>query len=335
MTLHTITQRALVKFLVAPGNLCRGLAVAVMALGVLACSPRAPHLTLATTTSVANSGLLDVLLAAYSKDTGQSVHAHLVGSGRALAMLTDGNADVVISHAPNAEAAALRRHPEWRRRKIMFNAFVLAGPSADPARVAGSPDIEKTMRRIARSRTQFVSRGDQSGTHEREQFLWQRAGTMPAADRLVTAGAGMGATLRIASEIDAYTLTDSATFRQHARRLRIVALFEDQVPNVYSVIVNPAGPRAMDAEQFALWLSEGRGRRVIEEFRLEDGTSPFSLWPASGNRSRAHSAEELAAMSRFSRLSVVVMRRSPNSASTTPAGCRPLRRGRAIRTAQL
>jgi tungstate transport system substrate-binding protein len=236
---------------------------------------------MATTTSVGNSGLLDALLPAYQRQHGVAVQAHLVGSGRALAMLAAGNADVVISHAPEAEAAALRAHSGWSYQKIMFNDFVIVGPAADVAGVRGAANAPEAMRRIAASGARFISRGDGSGTHEREQRLWNEAGARPARERLVAAGAGMGSTLRVASEAGAYTLTDRATHAQHAGALRLVILFEGgpELINTYAVVVDTASPRARDAAAFAEWLASGHGRDVIGAYRVA-GTAPaFNPWP--------------------------------------------------------
>lgn len=249
---------------------------------MIACSrpARSAPLVLATTTSVANSGLLDTLLRTYHESIGTEVHPQLVGSGLALKMLGDGHADLVISHAPAAEATALGAHPRWDYRKIMFNDFVLVGPAADPARVADAAHIVDAMRRIAGSQARFLSRGDSSGTHEREQQLWARAGVAPPNDRLVVAGTGMGGTLRAASETGAYTLTDRATFTQMKDALRLTVLFEggSLLLNTYAVVVDPGGARGKDATALASWLSDGAGRRAIENYRI-GGAQAFRIWP--------------------------------------------------------
>jgi tungstate transport system substrate-binding protein len=245
-------------------------------------------LTLGTTTSVGNSGLLDGLLPLFRQQHGIEIRAHLVGSGMALRMMSRGDVDVVISHAPTLEASALHDHSRWRYRKIMFNDFVLVGPADDPAHVRGSPSIEEAMRRIAASPSRFLSRGDESGTHQREKELWALAGARPAPERLVVAGAGMGSTLRIASETGAYTLTDRATFGQLAAGLRLKTVFEGGPPllNTYAVIVNMDGPRSADASAFADWLADGDGRRAIAEYRLPGNIAAFTVWPAGQPRDR-------------------------------------------------
>ena len=168
----------------------------------------------------------------------------------------------------------------------MYNDFVLMGPPDDPARVKGAPNIQEAMRRIATSTSTFLSRGDQSGTHEREQQLWTLAATRPADDRLVVAGAGMGTTLRVASQTGAYTLTDRATFAQHADTVRLAVVFEGgpHLLNTYAVVVDTNGPHSADALAFAHWLSDGNGRGVIAEYRVAGKVPAFQVWPAGRAR---------------------------------------------------
>jgi tungstate transport system substrate-binding protein len=248
------------------------------------------RITLATTTSVGNSGLLDALVPGFEREAGIQVRPLLVGSGRALQMLVSGDADVAITHAPEAEAATLDGPHEWLYRKIMFNEFVIVGPRDDPARIKGAAGAVDAMRRIARSGAVFVSRGDSSGTHERERQLWTLAGAQPAAKQLVVAGSGMGTTLRVADNVGAYTLTDEATFRQHAGQLQSALLFEDDplLLNTYAVIVSAGRHRAAArARQFAAWLSDGNGRDVIERFRVgPTKVQAFFPWPAGAPRDR-------------------------------------------------
>jgi tungstate transport system substrate-binding protein len=268
---------------------CVRMALLAMSLvgGPTACSSPKQSLTLATTTSVANSGLLDAILPAYERDTRMTVRSHLVGSGRALALLAADQADVAITHAPAAEEAALRSRPTWRYTKIMFNDFVIAGPSSDPASVRGSRDAVDAMRKIATAGGRFISRGDGSGTHERELALWKQGGGAPPGTLLVAAGAGMGATLRIASEMEAYTLTDRATFMQ--QKLPLVILFENDplLINTYAVTFDTARASAREAERFASWLADGPGRTLIGAFRVgAEGVVAFTPWPIGRSRSR-------------------------------------------------
>jgi len=269
------------------------LALLSATLGLLGGCARASgvELVLVTTTSVGNSGLLNALLPVYQQNAGVRFGVHLAGSGRALVMLGDGDADVAISHAPEAEAKALAGHPRWWYRKIMYNDFVLVGPAADPSKVRGAASLEDGLRRIAAGDAPFFSRADASGTYEREQVLWQLAGARPAANRLIATGAGMGTTLRVADQQAGYTLTDRATFLQlaPALALRIVSEGDPRLLNTYAVIVNADHPdTSAAAMSFGRWLSDGAGRTTIASYET-GGMTAFHLWPL--DRPREHAAD--------------------------------------------
>ena len=258
------------------------LAVSLVVVGGCTARQRSPQLILATTTSVSNSGLLDVMLPEYKRQTGVEVHTAQVGSGRALAMLAADQADIVISHAPETEAAMVPAHPSWHYRKIMYNDFVLVGPAADAAGLRGQRDAVAAMRRIVDTDALFLSRGDESGTHEREQSLWKLAGRAPKPGRLVVAGTGMGATLRVASEMGGYTLTDRAPFLQLANALQSVILFEGDVRlvNTYAVVFEPTAPSGAMAATFAKWLESKQGRVLIGGYRVKGSIqAAFHVWP--------------------------------------------------------
>jgi tungstate transport system substrate-binding protein len=195
-------------------------------------------------------------------------------------MLADRHVDAVISHAPAREAEVLAGTQGWFYRKIMFNDFVIVGPRGDPAHVRGAPTPDDAMRRIAAAGARFISRGDASGTHQRELELWARAGVSPDPQRVVTAGGGMGATLRVAGTMDAYTLSDRGTWDQHAGHVDLTIVFEggSDLLNTYAVIVR-AGAQP-DARRFGEWLADGDGRRVIGGYRTAAGTAAFAIWPS-------------------------------------------------------
>jgi len=258
---------------------------ALAALGLAGCAApdRPPAIVLATTTSVANSGLLETLLPAFERETAVRVRVHMVGSGLALRFLEQGQADVAISHAPPTEATFLAAHPGWSYRKIMYNDFLVAGPAADPARVGEAGSIEDAMRRVAASDARFVSRGDESGTHARERELWGLAGVTPSPDRVVVTAQGMSATLRVAGALNAYTLTDRATFNAVGETFGLVALREGDAAllNTYAVLVDPDGPTLAarePARRFADWLADGAGRARVADFRIK-GRPAFFVWP--------------------------------------------------------
>ncbi len=245
----------------------------VVAFLCAACAPSSPRLVIATTTSVQNSGLLGVLLPAYEA---AAIDVHAVGSGLALNMLANGEVALVISHAPALEARLLAAHADWRYQKIAFNRFVIVGPTNDPARIAGVPDPVRAFQQIAAARAAFVSRGDQSGTHEREQALWAAAQVTPG-DWLLISGSGMAQALRHADAKPAYTLSDEGTFWQLEKQLSLRS-FPSNDPllmNTYALLY-----RSGDAGAQALgrWLSQDNGRQIIQNYRVQE-RAPFTVWP--------------------------------------------------------
>jgi tungstate transport system substrate-binding protein len=259
------------------------LALVVGLLPLTACGQQTPALVLATTTSVANSALLDRLLPRYEEQSGVAVRVLPVGSGRALRLLEMGEAGVAITHAPRLESAALGRHRDWVYRKVFFNDFLIAGPPDDPANVKAARDVAAALRSIASRRSLWVSRGDESGTHEREKELWQLAGAQPDTDRAVTSGQGMGNTLRVASEMGAYTLTDRGTFELLAPQIRLNELHggDARLLNTYAVLTTGSN---QVADRFAVWISEGGGRDALGALIASGSLRGFSLWPADKPR---------------------------------------------------
>src|SRR5881396_1700721 len=202
---------------------------------------------LSTTTSTQDSGLLDVLVPLFERRTGYTLKTISVGTGQALALAARGEADVVLCHAPSLEKRSLADGTLTNRRLVMYNDFVLVGPEADPARIAGDKSVVAALGRIAAAGARFVSRGDKSGTHTVELALWKVAGVTPAAPWYIESGQGMGATLGLADDRRAYTLTDRATLSAFGKRVALRVMVEGDRPlrNVYSVLeANPAnGPR--------------------------------------------------------------------------------------------
>ena len=245
-----------------------------------ACSSTAEEsktLDIATTTSVVNSGLLAWLLPEFQKDTGVTVRVHAAGSGRALEMLNDQVIDLAISHAPQAESRMLAKHADWNYVKIATNQFVLVGPATDPADVRNASDITTAFKRLAGAGVDFISRGDGSGTHERESELWDAAGVRPAPGRLLVSGGGMGTTLRQADERRGYTLSDDSTFLQLQDDLSLTILVanDPRLVNSYAVIYPRRSPLA---SRLADWLGRGNGRRMIGAYHV-GGMKVFAPWP--------------------------------------------------------
>lgn len=252
-----------------------GMALCLMLLGGLimtpGCRKAETEFVLATTTSVEDSGLLDVLLPAFTKATGYTASVVAVGSGQAIAMARLGDADAVLAHSPRAEQEVEQAGFVVERRKLMSNAFVIVGPPADPAGIRGL-SVAQALQALAQGKASFVSRGDNSGTHIKENELWATAGLTPAGNWYLKAGQGMGATLAMASELKAYTLTDQATFAVRGGQLQLEVLVKEDaaLDNPYSImIVNPKVHRhvnAAAARALAVFLLSAEGQRLIGEF---------------------------------------------------------------------
>jgi tungstate transport system substrate-binding protein len=261
---------------------------AIAALAALIVAPAvvaAQHpasIILATTTSTQDSGLLDVLVPRFEKATGIEVKVIAVGTGAALRMGATGDADVLLVHAPEAEQPYVASGDLVDGRRVMYNDFVIVGPAADPAGIRRLRSLTDVMKAIA-ARGTFVSRGDDSGTHKAELALWRAAAIDPkSVPRREETGQGMGATLNVADQKDAYTLADRGTYLSQQKRLRLVILFEGDAAlrNVYHVYaVNPAkhpGAKRAEAKRFIDFLISGPIQEAIGAFRrAEFGQSLF------------------------------------------------------------
>src|SRR5215210_693346 len=237
------------------------------------CGPAAPNndLLLVSTTSTQDSGLLDVLLPAFTAKTGYAVQLVAVGSGQALKIGEQGNADVILLHSPEAERKFIANGLGVDRRLVMHNDFVLVGPPSDPAGIRGKVPVE-ALTNISISRVTFVSRGDDSGTHVKELALWNKAGIDPVGeDWYIETGQGQGATLSIASEKGGYALTDRGTFLAYQSNVELEILVDGDpfLLNVYHVItVNPEKFPAINlegAKAFADFVTSDEGQTIIAE----------------------------------------------------------------------
>jgi tungstate transport system substrate-binding protein len=269
-------------------------AAAIVALGwvqhvaspVFAEEPR--PVLLATTTSTQDSGLLDVLVPIFEKETHATVKTIAVGTGQALALGGRGEADVVLCHAPELEKKYLAEGTMLDRRLVMHNDFVIVGPPADPAGIRGGTSAADALRRIAAAKAPFVSRGDNSGTDILEKKLWNVLGIEPkGAGWYLEAGQGMGATLRIASDKRGYTLSDRGTFLATKRGLDLEPLSQGdpKLRNVYHVMrvdperfprVNRAGGKA-----FADFLVSSEVQEIIRTFGQDKFGEPL-FFPDAG-----------------------------------------------------
>ena len=236
--------------------------------------PSASRLLMATTTSTANTGLLDELLPVFEEATGLRVDFVAVGSGAALKLGENGDVDLVLVHAPEAEAAFVRAGYGKARVPIMYNDFVVAGPSSDPAAAGEAGSVADAFRRISMKAAPFISRGDNSGTHMKEMAIWEEAGVRPSGSWYIDAGQGMGACLLMAAEKSAYILSDRGTYIARAVDPGIDILFEGDalLQNPYSAIaVSPArrpGGNREGALKLIAWLTSPEGQNRISRFRL-------------------------------------------------------------------
>jgi len=244
-------------------------------------TPQNAELLLVSTTSTQDSGLLDVLLPAFSEQTGYRVQLVAVGSGQALKLGEQGNADVILLHSPDAEQEFVANGFGIDRRLVMHNDFVIVGPPSDPAGIRDNTPVD-ALKEIFASRVTFVSRGDESGTHVKELALWKNAGLDPAGqDWYLETGQGQGATLSIASEKEGYAITDRGTFLAYKSNVDLEILVEGDpfLLNIYHVItINPEkwpNVNLEGAKAFADFVTSREGQKIIGEFGVEEYGQPL------------------------------------------------------------
>src|SRR5690348_15487750 len=254
-----------------------------------AAEPAQKNVILSTTTSTQDSGLLDVLVPLFEKQTAYTVKTVSVGTGQALALAARGDADVVLVHAPDLEKKYVDEGKLLNRRLVMYNDFVIIGPKDDPAKVRSTKTAAGALKAIEQAKASFVSRGDNSGTHVLEKSLWKAAGIEPKGGWYIEAGQGLGATLGIANERNAYTITDRGTYLAYGKRISLPVLVEADraLLNIYSVMeVNPAnGPRinSEGGKAFADFMIAPQTQNVIRTFGVEKfGQSLFV--PVAGKK---------------------------------------------------
>jgi tungstate transport system substrate-binding protein len=232
------------------------------------------RIRLATTTSTYHSGLLDYLLPEFEKETGYKVDVIAAGTGKSLKMGENGDVDLVMTHAPKAEANFVEKGYGVLPRKLMYNDFVIVGPDEDPADVSNEEDVAQVFKKIANSKAIFVSRGDDSGTHKKEKGIWEQTKIEPNFGGYRAVGQGMGPTLNMANELQGYTMTDRGTWLAYNNKLDLEIVFQGDVKlfNPYQVIlVNPErypGINYQGAKQFSDWLVNPEGQKLINNFKL-------------------------------------------------------------------
>jgi tungstate transport system substrate-binding protein len=251
---------------------------------VLACgcgSNTAPSITLATTTSAQDTGLLDKLIPLFREQTGIDVKVIAVGTGQALQLGERGDADVLIVHDPESEQRFMDEGHGESRRQIMHNDFVVVGPPDDPAGIRGTKSVVDAFQRIAKAEATFVSRGDESGTHLREKRIWKQAGINPAGGWYHRAGGGMGLILGVANEKRGYTLSDRGTYLALRDKFELTILHEGDplLLNRYSVIVVNPEKHSADAHararRFAEFLTEPATQEFIGQFGVDRFGQPL------------------------------------------------------------
>ena len=249
----------------------------------------AKSVILSTTTSTQDTGLLDVLMPRFEQQTGYAVKVISVGTGQALALAAKGDADVALVHAPSLEKQYVADGKLLNRRLVMYNDFVIVGPKEDPAKIRSTKSALVAMRLIAQSKSRFVSRGDNSGTHTLEKALWKKASIAPSGDWYIEAGLGMAATLGVANERNAYTITDRGTYLALGKRLTLPILIagDKVLLNIYSVLEGNSanGPRinAAGGKALADFMVAPATQSFIRSFGIEKFGEPLFV-PVAGKR---------------------------------------------------
>ncbi|HHV34961.1 MAG TPA: solute-binding protein [Syntrophomonadaceae bacterium] len=245
--------------------------------------PANKKVVLATTTSTDNTGLLDELEPIFKEKTGYEVSHVAVGTGEALRMGEKGDADVLLTHAPASEQPLVDNKDVINYQLVMHNDFIIVGPASDPAKVKGMESAADSLKKIMDSEATFVSRGDDSGTHKKEKAIWKDLDVEPKGDWYVEAGAGMGDTLRMASEKKAYTLTDRGTYLAQKDKLDLEVLVEGDkiLLNIYHVMqVNPEKNDKINADgakAFVEFLISPETQKIIEDFGKDKYGEPLFI----------------------------------------------------------
>jgi len=241
------------------------------------------ELRLATTTSTENSGLLDVLLPPFEESYGIKVEVIAVGTGAAIRIAKDGNADIILVHARNLEDEFIAQGYGTKRYQVMHNDFVIVGPAEDVAKIESEKDVLKTLKTIATNKASFVSRGDNSGTHIKETSLWEISGIKPEESWYLQSGSGMASTLRIANEKRAYTLSDRGTYLHLQKELDLVILCEGdgRLFNSYGVI--PVSPERHPWVKYDLamklvkYITGEEGQEIIGQYGVAEFGEPLFI----------------------------------------------------------
>lgn len=267
------TSLSIASRLKAPQLIVTAVSMATLSVSAYADNGEQSRVRLATTTSTYHSGLLDYLLPEFTQETGYQVDIIAAGTGKSLKMGENGDVDVVMTHAPKAEANFVESGFGIEPRSVMYNDFVIVGPEKDPADIHDQKSVEEVFDHIAKTNAIFISRGDDSGTHKKELQIWKQTKIEPDFGGYRSVGQGMGPTLNMASEMQGYTMTDRGTWLAYQAKLDLTVLFQGdkQLFNPYQVIVvnperyptlNTKGARALSD-----WLVSEKGQSMINNYR--------------------------------------------------------------------
>ena len=250
------------------------IALCILALGTAADAK--DRVLLQSTTSTQNSGLYDYILPIFTSETGINVDVVAVGTGQALRNARNGDADLLIVHSKSDEEAFVAQGYGVARHDLMYNDFIVIGPNSDPAGLGSAETVADALTRIYQQKSVFISRGDDSGTHKKELQLWSSANVTPKGNWYREIGSGMGATIRMAIEVQGYTISDRATWLAFSDKRDARIVFEGDPPlfNQYGVImVNPARHPHVSADaatQLQDWLLSERGQGLIASYKRND-----------------------------------------------------------------
>lgn len=240
-----------------------------------ACSSSQPaasekkEIILATTTSTQDSGLLDALLPVFEQQSGITVKVIAVGTGQAIKLGEEGNADVLLVHSRKAEDEFVEKGFGINAYDVMYNQFYIVGPAEDPAGIKGVQSAKEAMVKIAEKQSPFVSRGDDSGTDKKEKSIWKEAAITPEGSWYISSGQGMGETLQMADEMQAYTLTDEATLLSRKLNLEVLVQGDKSLLNPYGIIQVKSSAKPEEGMQLIRFFTEEQGQKLIGEFGKE------------------------------------------------------------------
>ncbi|MDI6792778.1 MAG: substrate-binding domain-containing protein [bacterium] len=241
------------------------------------------RLRMSSTTSTDNTGLFEALNPPFEEKYGVKVDVIAVGTGKALKLAQNGDVDLTFVHSEKEELKFVKEGYGVNRREVMANYFMIAGPGSDPAGVKEAKTAVEAFQKIAEAKVPFISRGDDSGTHIRERAIWRKAGILLSGKWYLESGQGMGATLIMADEKEAYTLVDRGTYLEYRDKIELQAVFEKESQALYNpygiIAVNPAGhphSKYILAMAYIAWVTSPEGQKIIANFRDRTGKALFA-----------------------------------------------------------